>query len=64
MGEVVHSELNSPKKDIWFPKGCLTVANDGPSLISMQRVVLDMKEKVDVMLRWVVMGLCLSKGCE
>lgn len=65
-GEVVQPDLQSfhiPKDGGWFSKGGLTGDMEGFSLLAMQGVLLDMKEKVESMLRWVELGLGSSMGC-
>lgn len=60
---MVQLELNLPKIDVWFSKGDSTGVIDGPSLLAMQRVILDKRDKMETMLCWVDMGLGLSMGC-
>lgn len=47
----VQPELNLPKKDVCFPKGDSTGVIDCPSLLAMQKFLLDMREKVESVLR-------------
>lgn len=42
-----------------FPR--VSRAKEGMSLMSMQKTLFDMREKIDFMLQWVVMGLGLLK---
>lgn len=43
-------------KVIWLSKGGSSGANDGNSLMAIQNVLLDLRDEVDYMIRWVAMG--------